>query len=217
MSVRKTKCCTKCQQRKRLTSFSYDRRRPEGRQSHCRVCMAVRVRRYIRRNKEKVREAKRAYYLRNAEKIKATVRLYEMRNPKRVLDAHRRWRSRNRSRANAYSMAWYTRNKEQHRAIASRWAKKNPEKAKANTYRRLARLKSAPGAFTGKQLLKVLEKYGRRCVYCGEAYECIDHVIPLSRGGSNYPSNLRPSCLPCNSSKGAKFLSEWPGRPRMAA
>ncbi|MFD6469381.1 HNH endonuclease [Streptomyces goshikiensis] len=29
-----------------------------------------------------------------------------------------------------------------------------------------------------------------------------DHVIPLSRGGTNDISNLRPACAPCNFSRG---------------
>ncbi|MFJ4974903.1 HNH endonuclease signature motif containing protein [Streptomyces coeruleorubidus] len=29
-----------------------------------------------------------------------------------------------------------------------------------------------------------------------------DHIIPLSLGGSNESSNLRPACGPCNSSRG---------------
>lgn len=28
-----------------------------------------------------------------------------------------------------------------------------------------------------------------------------DHIVPISRGGTNHPSNLQPSCRECNSSK----------------
>ena len=49
------------------------------------------------------------------------------------------------------------------------------------------------------------------CHYCGkrgDKLEC-DHVIPVSRGGSNDPGNLVTACKPCNRSKGAKPLEEW--------
>ena len=49
------------------------------------------------------------------------------------------------------------------------------------------------------------------CHYCGARggrLEC-DHVIPVSRGGSNDLSNLVTACKPCNQSKRAKTPEEW--------
>jgi 5-methylcytosine-specific restriction endonuclease McrA len=37
----------------------------------------------------------------------------------------------------------------------------------------------------------------------------IEHRIPLSRGGSNWPANLAPACKTCNSSKGTKTEKEY--------
>ncbi len=34
----------------------------------------------------------------------------------------------------------------------------------------------------------------------------IDHVVPLSRGGSNHPSNLQLAHLLCNLSKGNRIF-----------
>jgi len=60
----------------------------------------------------------------------------------------------------------------------------------------------------------ILERDEYRCVYCGDtdAPLCADHVVPLSRGGSNHPGNLVCCCIPCNSSKSDRLLSEWRGR-----
>ena len=63
----------------------------------------------------------------------------------------------------------------------------------------------------------LLEKFGRRCVYCGcgeTAFE-IDHVVPKSRGGSNRVSNLVLSCHDCNSAKGGRTAAEF-GHPHVA-
>lgn len=49
------------------------------------------------------------------------------------------------------------------------------------------------------------------CTYCGERggrLEC-DHVIPVSRGGSNDITNLTTACFPCNRSKRDKTVEEW--------
>jgi 5-methylcytosine-specific restriction endonuclease McrA len=62
----------------------------------------------------------------------------------------------------------------------------------------------------------LLEKCGRRCVYCGRgetAFE-IDHVVPRSRGGSNRVSNLVLSCHDCNSAKGDQTAVEF-GHPHV--
>ncbi len=60
---------------------------------------------------------------------------------------------------------------------------------------------------------RIFERDGFACVYCGakaERLEC-DHVVPLSRGGSNDDANLATACKPCNGSKWAKTPSEWRG------
>jgi 5-methylcytosine-specific restriction endonuclease McrA len=37
-----------------------------------------------------------------------------------------------------------------------------------------------------------------------EPYEVIDHVIPVSKGGTGWPANLRPACGRCNLAKSAR-------------
>jgi 5-methylcytosine-specific restriction endonuclease McrA len=41
------------------------------------------------------------------------------------------------------------------------------------------------------------------CQACGSWKDLTwDHIVPLSKGGSNHPTNLRVLCRPCNSSRG---------------
>ncbi len=57
----------------------------------------------------------------------------------------------------------------------------------------------------------LLEKFQRRCVYCGRTnlpFE-IEHVVPRSRGGSDRVSNLALSCHDCNQAKGNQTAAEW--------
>ena len=63
----------------------------------------------------------------------------------------------------------------------------------------------------------LLEKFGRRCAYCGRgetAFE-LDHIQPRSRGGSNRVSNLALSCHACNVAKGEHTAAEF-GHPEVA-
>lgn len=45
---------------------------------------------------------------------------------------------------------------------------------------------------------------GKPCVKCGKPADTVDHIIPMSRGGTNDPDNLQPMCWDCNRRKGAK-------------
>lgn len=49
------------------------------------------------------------------------------------------------------------------------------------------------------------------CHWCGihSATLEIDHVVPVSRGGTNDRSNLVASCKACNAAKGNKLVHEW--------
>jgi len=62
--------------------------------------------------------------------------------------------------------------------------------------------KKYPGAAVRIRVMK-RDKY--RCVYCGasgnEVELEIDHIHPISKGGSNHMSNLTTACRLCNQSK----------------
>lgn len=78
-------------------------------------------------------------------------------------------------------------------------------------WRRNAAERGARGSFTWAEFMRIARKFDFCCAYCGTKPERLDpdHVAPLSRGGSNAPSNLLPSCFMCNSSKCAMTLPEW--------
>lgn len=56
---------------------------------------------------------------------------------------------------------------------------------------------------------RVMARDGHACVWCGSVERlCIDHVVPLSRGGSNATENLRVLCWDCNTAKADKLDGE---------
>lgn len=79
--------------------------------------------------------------------------------------------------------------------------------------------RGSQGAFTTSQWGSRLLQYGRRCAYCQDeqAPVEIEHVVPLSRGGSNYITNVVPACRACNQEKGTLTPGEWlvSGKPRV--
>jgi len=62
----------------------------------------------------------------------------------------------------------------------------------------------------------LLEKFGRKCVYCGAENVPleIEHIIPKIRGGSNRISNLTLACRECNQKKGSQTAEEF-GHPEV--
>jgi hypothetical protein len=56
----------------------------------------------------------------------------------------------------------------------------------------------------------VMERDGYACIYCGSDKQLeADHILPLSRGGSNAFVNLATACRSCNLSKGSKAVEDW--------
>ena len=57
----------------------------------------------------------------------------------------------------------------------------------------------------------LLEKYGRKCFYCGKTVSDfeVEHMLPKSRGGSNCIDNLTLSCHDCNQKKDTLTAEEF--------
>lgn len=96
------------------------------------------------------------------------------------------------------------------RAKARAWRKANPEVYRAAYLRRkLLEAGAAHVPYSKEQLAAKMAYWGNACWVCGGPFEAIDHVKPLSRGGAEILSNLRPICTSDNSSKNAS----WPWSP----
>lgn len=110
--------------------------------------------------------------------------------------------------------AWYSRYEQKRNTLPQRKAQHT-----ANSRNRHARKKNAIGTHTAQQVQEQHKRQNGRCYYCrckvrwGEHH--VDHVIPLSRGGSNDISNLVITCPSCNLKKHAKMPHEWPEGGRL--
>jgi len=75
---------------------------------------------------------------------------------------------------------------------------------------RRARMVGAPGRFSREEWFSVRDFTNGVCPECGVNVGIekmtIDHIIPLSKGGSNFISNIRAICKSCNSRKRDKIL-----------
>jgi 5-methylcytosine-specific restriction endonuclease McrA len=90
--------------------------------------------------------------------------------------------------------------------VGRRYYRTHKEVYRRNGLERRARETGASGHCTKEQLAARLHVFGARCWMCGAPWEHWDHVIPLARGGTNWPANLRPACASCNQRKNASSV-----------
>ena len=52
---------------------------------------------------------------------------------------------------------------------------------------------------------RVLRRDGYICAYCGQMANTVDHILPVSKGGTDDMENLVAACTSCNSRKSNKL------------
>jgi 5-methylcytosine-specific restriction endonuclease McrA len=111
--------------------------------------------------------------------------------------------------------------KEQMRSRMRYYQPGGKEKALAKVHVRRARKVQVGGDYDAADIKRLFSQQKRKCYYCKKklgvnrrSYH-IDHIVPLSRGGSNDISNLVVACPSCNLKKGNKLPHEWPEGGRL--
>lgn len=98
--------------------------------------------------------------------------------------------------------------------IVTHGLSKTPEYAIAATRKRDALKRGAKGTFTAKEWVDLKQKFQYMCLCCKRQEPFIslaaDHIVPLSRGGSNSIENIQPLCKSCNSKKMIKTIDYRP-------
>lgn len=154
---------------------------------------------------------------RGQEKNREHARGYRARNP----DAWVKWRSEHPEALKTSRLKSKPKKAEYHRHYAarpevharrlaqSRAYRKTPkglESARYYNERRRARKLKVKGSFTKEEWLKVRDATDGVCSYCGKYVGVekltLDHIVPLSKGGTNYITNIRAICKRCNSRRG---------------
>lgn len=130
-------------------------------------------------------------------------------NPERAKESGRRKYLRNRDKIIARSRKWEDDNPEKTRINAKKFRARHREDINRRTQARRARLAGAPGGHSVAHFRVVAKRYSDRCVRCGGQPVTEDHIVPLSRGGSDSIANIQPLCLPCNTSKGARHTIDY--------
>lgn len=169
--------CSKCHTHKQKAAFHAEPRARRGISGVCKDCVKSRRDEIRPRLREQSKRAK----TKDPEKTKRLKReSYLREDPEKRAARNRAWRTSDMER--------YRRQMRRDRAVRSR------------------RARNAAGSCSQAQLTARWNYFGGKCWMCGVKATDTDHVKPLSKGGSNWPSNFRPACQTCNRSKSDK----WP-------
>lgn len=177
--------CTTCCTQKQASAFGVTGNTRHGLRKQCKECERTAAKIWTAANVKRVAEKKRAWRQANKQRIAETLRDYRKNNPDKIGAIQRKH--------------------------LAKLAQEDP--ARLKEYRRVgwanrrAREKAAPGRFSRADVLRMTEAQGGRCWYCLKKVEKleVEHRIPLSRGGSNDPSNLVMACGSCNKRKMTKM------------
>lgn len=182
--------CTKCAVWKPFSEYHVDRKKANGRHCYCKECSRLVRSQYYKENKVDLdakairyqRDHRGGWYQRRLEKH----RVLHSSQPKYSSDEERRAARRLKKRL---------------------WQQQNKPLVKAMQHRRRSARVNAPGSFSAQEWERLCAQYGNVCLCCKEAKPLhADHVVPLSRGGTNDIGNIQPLCKSCNSSKWARTI-----------
>lgn len=192
------KTCSRCQTTKSKEEFPKNASSPDGYYSRCKAC---------------TKEAKAGYrarpdvVAREAERLRAD---YQANKDVRLAQRKARYAA-NREATLEQNRAWRLAHLEQHRAQCRQWAKDHPAEMRAIVARRRALVLGAEGSHTKRDVEQLFEEQDGFCLGCtGDLVELgyhVDHIHPLSKGGSNGPENLQLLCPTCNRQKSNK--TDW--------
>lgn len=185
------KTCSKCRATKLLEAFSRDSRTSDGKKSYCKVCQAAYRASYYAEHRDNELARSNAYNTNNSEKRYA----YYLSTREERVPYFAEYRSTHSEERAAYG-AMYRINHREELATATAARRAKAKLSKEDRIESTAHRKRIKND---------------RCYYCeqwsSEMHD--DHVIPLSRGGTDHWWNIVRACSTCNLRKGAKTDLEY--------
>lgn len=217
MSSLTHKRCTKCGELKSVDNFVKDPQKKDGLYSSCKQCYASkykgtsyhgeRAKKWRSVDREEKLEKKRAKWFENHAANLAALADYHAKNKEK----EKEYRQQHKDRISLTSKLWGIVNRERRNATLRAHRKNNPEKVRVYKNNRRAYEKASNGKITPAEWMGLLDKYGHKCLCCGATNVklALDHIVPLSLGGSNTIDNAQPLCKSCNSRKGNRYVADY--------
>jgi len=173
---------------------------------------------YYAKHADEIRARTRAWYAANSERAKEHQRKKRFDHPDKVKAIKAKYYAAHKERDNASNAQWRAKNQDRlaayrisRRELSAEWNRKHPDAVRSSRHRRIATEKHAEGNWTAEDLATLRKILGVKCLAHGnhEGAITIDHIVPLAKGGTNYPTNLQPLCLKHNCAKGSRSCADY--------
>lgn len=160
-----------------------------------------------------------AHYAQNSASMIQRSLAWAKQNPERRAASLAKWKKENADHVKKYNAEQYRADIEASRKRARDYHKSNPEKSRqshsawvsrnrehfyALLAKRRARKKNAAGEYTESEIAELHRKQRGKCAACHCKLPSNfhrDHIFPISKGGSNWISNIQLLCPTCNCQK----------------
>lgn len=178
-----TKRCCGCKEMKLRVDFYKNRSTQDGLNHYCKPCWNARI-------KAAIDSGKHSEYCKKSKRNEASTPEGLERQRERV----RLWGRKKREQ----DPVW----REKYRLRAREYYREHKEQCVHNVRARALRLAGAGGSHSLEAWRQLKALFGNRCVCCGKQGKVTkDHIVPVSRGGSDDITNIQPLCIACNKSK----------------
>ena len=152
------------------------------------------------RKRQKDKETRDNYTDERKREIKEKNHQYYLLNKNKILDNSKRWKIENQEYYKEYCRQY---SKEYNMSENGKYINR------LKVHRRRA-IEDSLDKIDYRAVKDKFDRLGNKCVICGSTENItIDHIVPITKGGTNDIDNLQPLCKSCNSSKNNKTMEEF--------
>lgn len=213
-----TRVCRACLKAKSPSDFWKKKTGRDGLMARCKICEQIAHRQSVAKHLSARRSYAAAWRAAHREEARQTSAAWRMEDDERYRESRKRWVAANRSVVRDQHKRFYANHRDEINAKHRAYYYEHPESYALRRAQRRQREVSGGAMPSTSQLKGQLARQKGRCYWCRTLFvrtPHLDHVVPLSRGGSNVIDNLVYACAMCNLSRRARLPHEWPQGGRL--